>query len=378
MIKILFIHHQLVCGGAEQALYDLVCLMDKTKFDITVLVQMEGGMWEQKFRDAGINVIHYHSCQQKSSLPWVKARNYIKRRQLAAALRKDGEGLIEKCFPENYDIVVSYFVWKWMRIGVQKKAKTVYYIHEDAATNASLRDRLTKHRDLLASFDQIVRVSKTAANSFSNATGQTERISAFFNPINSNNIRQLSTEDPQLPYDLPIICAVGRLAPEKGFDRLIFIHKRLVDRGLLHRLVIVGDGGEKTHLQTIVRGLKAEKTVLLTGYSSNPSQYMKRSRFLVCSSYTEGLPVIAMEALSLGVPIVSSFPSIAELFGESPCGIVTESDDESLEAGIEKMLVDHSFYAQAKAAAEHRSLFFDGKRMVKDVEQMFIGLLDKD
>ena len=55
-IRVLFLHGELVCGGAEQALYDLTCLMDKTKFDLTILTLCEGGEWEGKFRDAGIRV----------------------------------------------------------------------------------------------------------------------------------------------------------------------------------------------------------------------------------------------------------------------------------------------------------------------------------
>ena len=49
MIKILFIHSQLVCGGAEQALFDLVTQMDKTKYKITVLVQFEGVFGNKDF-----------------------------------------------------------------------------------------------------------------------------------------------------------------------------------------------------------------------------------------------------------------------------------------------------------------------------------------
>ena len=44
-IKVVFVHYKLVCGGAEQALFDLVTLMDKEKFDITVFAQCPGGDW---------------------------------------------------------------------------------------------------------------------------------------------------------------------------------------------------------------------------------------------------------------------------------------------------------------------------------------------
>ena len=56
-IHILFVHHKLVCGGAEQALFDLIGLLDKTRFEAKIFVQVPGGEWERKFRDAGIELI---------------------------------------------------------------------------------------------------------------------------------------------------------------------------------------------------------------------------------------------------------------------------------------------------------------------------------
>ena len=64
-----------------------------------------------------------------------------------------------------------------------------------------------------------------------------------------------------------------------------------------------------------------------------------------------------------------------EVFGDETCGLITENNMESLEAGIRKMLTDEEFYRQAKAGAERRSAYFDGKRMVKEVENMFLNLV---
>ena len=135
--------------------------------------------------------------------------------------------------------------------------------------------------------------------------------------------------------------------------------------------MIVGDGVDRDYLRRIVRATDTQDSVILAGYQANPYPYMKRSRFLVNSSYTEGLPVIAMEALCLGVPIVAPIPSVGEMFGGEVCGIITENDNASLEAGIARMLTDEEFYRQAKQGAENRSAFFDGKRMVRELETLF-------
>lgn len=374
-IKILFIHSQLVCGGAEQALFDLISLMDKTKFDITVIVQIDGGIWEQKFRDAGIKVMSIWSCQKNSKYPIAKLKNLLKRKQIVKAIANDGEGLLDICFDQKFDVIVSYHVWSMPKMGFSRQAKTVKYIHGDAATHPPLAKNILAQLNELKRFDRIICVSDIARRSFEAVSGITKNVSAHFNPLNSKNVQALAKQEIFLPGDGPIICAVGRLSEEKGFERLIRIHKRLLEEGLYHRLVIVGDGPEKEHLNEVVREVHGEESVILAGYRSNPYPYMRQSAFVVCSSYTEGLSVIAMEAISLGIPIVSSVPSVGEIFGGNFCGLITENDDISLENGIRRMLADPLLYAQAKVGAESRSRFFDGKRMVREVEDEFMALV---
>ena len=178
-----------------------------------------------------------------------------------------------------------------------------------------------------------------------------------------------------LPEDEPLVCAVGRLCKQKSFERLLVIHRHLLDEGIRHRLVIVGDGPDREFLARLCTTLGIEESVILAGYQSNPYPYMKAARFVASSSLAEGLPVIAMESLSLGIPIIAPIPSVAEVFGDETCGLITENNMESLEAGIRKMLTDEEFYCQAKAGAERRSAYFDGKRMVKEVENMFLDLV---
>ena len=73
--------------------------------------------------------------------------------------------------------------------------------------------------------------------------------------------------------------------------------------------------------------------------------------------------------------MVAPIPSVGEIFGDQVCGIITENTNTDLQAAIRKMLTDDAFYAQAKAGAEKRSAFFDGKRMVKELEDMFLELV---
>ena len=376
-IKVVFVHYKLVCGGAEQALFDLIQLLDKEKFEVTLFVQCPGGDWDRKFIDAGIHVIYDFSCRQPTVNPIAKVGNVIKKLKTAEAYKRDGEGLLDVILKNGADIVVSYSAWCHDLIAFTKNAKTVKFIHGDPGTNPVYREEAIQKKELLSRFDRIVCVSTSAWNAFRELSGLTEGVELHYNPINSENVRRLAEEPVELPVEEPIVCAVGRLSAEKAFERLIIIHKNLMEEGIRHKLLIVGDGPDREYLQRLVRAAGLENSVILAGYQSNPYPYMKQSRFLVNCSYTEGLPVIAMEALTLGVPMVAPIPSIGEIFGDQVCGIITENDNASLQSAVRKMLTDDVFYAQAKAGAVKRSGFFDGRRMVEEVEEMFLQLMNE-
>ena len=376
-IKIVFVNHSLICGGAEQALFDLICLLNKDKFEPMVFVQNPGGEWDKKFLENGIPVIYDYSCRQPTLNPVIKFRNTVKKIRTCFAYKRDGAGLLDVCLPCQPDIVVSYNVWVNEAMVFSRGAKTVKYIHGNPDTNMDYRNEAMNRQAILSRFDKIVCVADAASKAFQKISGITDSVEMHYNPLNSRNVRLMAEAPLEFSCNCPLVCAVGRLAPEKGFERLIIIHKHLLEQGIEHKLVIVGDGPDREFLKRLVYATDTQDSVILAGYQLNPYPYMKNSRFLVNSSFTEGLPVIAMEALCLGVPIVTPIPAVAEIFGQENCGLITENNNASLEAGIKRILVDEEFYQQVKAGAIERSSFFDGKRMVTEVEDMFVKLVSE-
>lgn len=103
------------------------------------------------------------------------------------------------------------------------------------------------------------------------------------------------------------IIFVGRLIKTKRVDHLIdSFAKSLISR--THSLYIVGDGPEYTFLSTSVKQLpqSLQSKIYFAGYQPNPSTFIKESDFLVLPSEREGFPTVLVEALGLGIPVVSS------------------------------------------------------------------------
>lgn len=371
--KLLFIHNKLVCGGAENALFSLLCLLDKNKYDITVFVLNDGGEWEQKFQNEGIRVIHSYS----RLIPGQRVRNFIRRKRVDWARRNSAKNLIRIVTREKFDLVLGYHVpAAFMYAGLELRAKKIRYIHGDARQDHVLKNNLKASNKCIKQYDRVICVSHTAKQAFEDVTGIYDKTSVCYNPIDSEKIYTGGEKLANITLPKKYICAVGRLSIEKGFARLIRIHKELNDEGVAHHLVIVGDGPEREHLEKLAQELGVEDTLLLVGYQQNPYPYMKNSLFTVCSSFTEGLPVIAMESLCLGIPIVSAYPSVGELFDGKCCGIITKNDDKSLKMGIRKMLTDMDYYKETVLHAQQQGKAFSAEAMIAQVEGLFDAVIE--
>lgn len=373
-IKILFFQWKLVFGGTESALFDLLRMINKDEFDVTLFVMEPGGVWEQKFISAGIKVIGPYSALEASKSS-IAEKEYIKRKKrIDKSINDYCIRLLDICTDEKWDIVVAYHPTDYRLAIFQKNAKTVFYLHMDPEHHVYLKNDLQIAPNYYKSFDRIIAVSNYAKNNFIYRSGIVDNISAHFNPIDSDEIKRKADKKTIIDVSCKYVCAVGRLSEQKGFERLIRIHKRIVNEGLIHRLIIVGEGELRSSIENTINETDTNNTVVLAGFQDNPYPIIKNSRFLVVSSFHEGLCMAAMEAIILGVPVVSTIPTINELSGDECCSIVTDVDDESLYQGMKKMLSDEELYQEAKSAAIRRSSFFDGQRMTEEVENEFKSL----
>ena len=122
----------------------------------------------------------------------------------------------------------------------------------------------------------------------------------------------------------------GRLSPEKNHLRLIrsfdVVHNKLPNT----RLVIAGDGPLRAALQSEIDSRGLSNAVKLVGHTKNPYSLMGLSDAFVLSSDYEGQPMVLLEALVLGVPVITT--SFGSVQGALPPGIgkIVEPDDTSL------------------------------------------------
>jgi glycosyltransferase involved in cell wall biosynthesis len=101
------------------------------------------------------------------------------------------------------------------------------------------------------------------------------------------------------------IVGMGRLAPEKGFDRLIKAFHLIEKDCPGWKLLIAGEGPLRADLMRLVESLGLEGRVELPGWVDNPRTLLRQCDLFVLSSESEGFSLVLVEAMSAGVPVVS-------------------------------------------------------------------------
>jgi glycosyltransferase involved in cell wall biosynthesis len=148
----------------------------------------------------------------------------------------------------------------------------------------------------------------------------------------------------------PMLLAVGRLSPAKGFDDAVLAVGELARRGTAPRLVIVGDGPERARLEGLVREQGITDRVEFTGALTHDAiaPLYARAWLLLAPSKVlangrrDGIPNVVIEAMAAGVPVVGTRATgIDEAVVPGRTGALAEpGDPASLAAAIAPLVAD--------------------------------------
>lgn len=137
-----------------------------------------------------------------------------------------------------------------------------------------------------------------------------ERINVIYNPSVVGAAVQEQANAPLdhpwfKPDQPPVLIAVGRLQPQKDYPMLIEAFSQVRQTQPV-RLLILGEGKERSMLEALISERDLEKDISLPGFVKNPYAYMARASLFVLSSRWEGLPTVLIEALCCGTPVVAT------------------------------------------------------------------------
>ena len=370
MKKILFVIHDLHHGGAEKVLVNLVNNMDREKFDVTVMALFGGGVNEQFLKkDVKLIICHKRAVRGNSKIMKLFSPQF----------------LFSYYIKDKYDIIVSYLEGPSARIVSgcnDKNTKLVSWIHVEQHDRKTACNAFRDYKEALEcyrKFDCTVCVSEYVKKDFQSIFPVENPVYVLYNTNETDQIRELAKEsvDNVVFKNNEIkLVGVGKLMPNKGFDKLARIHARLIREGYKVHTYILGEGPERNKIEKIVDENGCADTFTLLGYRTNPYKYVAKCDIFVCSSVAEGFSTAATEALIVGTPVCTvKISGMREMLGDNEYGLITNNDDEALYYGIKKLIDEPLLLTFYRNQAILRGKMFSTGRTVAEVEKMLISIL---
>ena len=213
---------------------------------------------------------------------------------------------------------------------------------------------------LLPSADAVVAISNGVAEDIVDTFPKTSHnVSTIYNPAFGPDIVELADESVAHAWfddpEAPVIVSVGRLAPPKDYETLLDAFS-IVRRSRRARLVIVGEGPDMNKIVARAKELGVVDLVDFLGFRSNPYPFMKNAGVFVLSSSYEGMPLVLVEALACGAPVVCTAccSGCLEVLGDGKWGRLVPVGDSRAMAGAILKALDQPVDSRALLARAQR------------------------
>ncbi|PCI97425.1 MAG: hypothetical protein COB14_09105 [Alphaproteobacteria bacterium] len=292
--KVLFILPTLGAGGAERILITLMNNLDRTRFQPEFLALNDAGPikeWVDK-------EILFHSFKNRTIKTSIfKLYTLIKNTQpdviFTTMVHSNALALLMKLFFPHIRVIVREAALPSVlisRYGIKGRFCTLVYKLLYGRADVVI----SNCSQMIEDFTKTIKIS-------------TKNHRILFNPVDTQRLFSSIPSQfimPQKRESTLHFVAVGRLAYEKGYDRLLHA---LVDFKPKKnwRIDLIGEGAYRETLMRLIKELRLEEHVFLQGYHSNPWIIAAQADCLLLPSRWEGMPNVVLEGFSCGIPAIA-------------------------------------------------------------------------
>ncbi|CAA7194385.1 glycosyltransferase [Chryseobacterium potabilaquae] len=364
-------------GGAEKALINFLKNIPSDKYDIDLLINLYSGQYIQEV-PSWVN-LHYLlkgemiTTNRLQDIP-VKAFRVLYQKMFIWFPSLLYGRILKK---KKYDIEIGaiHGMYKEILSSPIKSSKKIIWVQNDIF---SLKEYPPEVVLQFFNFDKILVISNKLEEEMMKLTkndSQREKLVKIYNPIDkSDTLNKANEPINDMPFEnshLPTFVSIGTVYPQKGYDRLLNIHKKLLDEGLQHNLIIIGDGYDFDSIQALLDKLSLQETAKMLGYRSNPYPYLKKSDFYIMSSRHEGFPTIIAEALILNKPIsATDISGIKDLLQDGKLGIITQNSEDGIYTGMKKFIIEKDLAKHYEEQIKSTELPFVLEKSVKHLQEI--------
>jgi glycosyltransferase involved in cell wall biosynthesis len=347
-------------GGAERSLVNLLSEIDYSKYEVDLLlIKKEGSLIEQLPKEVNLlNTPYELKAVYSNTIEKVQGIKYFIRRGLSIVY-SNMINKIHSCevtairwnyfysklipqFDKKYDIAISYLIGPSMYYVADKveAKKKIVFIHSDYTASGGT---IGKASDLpyFRKYDLIPTISARCRDSLIKEFPDME--AKFVIVPNMTSTRLIKMRSNQfVPEEYQgkrnIVCSIGRLSNEKGFDIAIQAASILKASNILFSWFIIGEGDQHKKLQEMITKKHLANCFFLLGIRDNPYPYIKNANILAQTSRYEGKSIVLDEAKILAKPIVAtSYTTVRDQLTDEE-GMIVEMTPQGIAEGIQKML----------------------------------------
>jgi glycosyltransferase involved in cell wall biosynthesis len=331
--------------GAERALLELATFLRDRGWDSRI-VALEGDGAAELIRRAaeqGIRGEAYVTAGRLGLLPML--------RRLRAMLARESRAVVHS---HGYkpDVLLA-------ALGVPRRLACFATCHSWYSETSKLKALEYLDKRAVRRFDHVVAVSEEIYRDLRASGTPTDRLSKIDNGISIPRIdahtRDAIRSEWKLASGEKLIVQIGRLAKSKR-NALLLKALAGLSADIKVKVALVGDGEERPGLAAFARSAGIEDRVIFAGYRRDAAAIIAAADGLVITSNKEGLPIVVLEAMAVGCPIIATaVGSIPEVLSPQSAWIVPVDDHAALVRSLREALGE-ALPARARAA-EAKSVF---------------------
>ena len=379
--RLLFVINTLGRGGAEVALMSLLNHPDLAAYDVSLYVMLGQGELVARLPE---NVHLLNKRFDSADVLSKEGKRWLARHTLSLLLRR---GAMLRCLPELVHnglamkragrVQPDKLLWHALAVGAPAPKEeydlAIAYIEGGAAHYVAERVRAKRkvafiHSDLIQggytaalnrkcydAFCRIFCVSESVLSSFLKLYPEhREKTEVMYNLLDVDRIMSMSRIPGGFsdPFDGVRLLTIGRLVVPKALDVSVKALSILKERGVRARWTVLGEGEERTSLESMIQELGLAEDFLLPGVTDNPYPFLRQTDIYLHCSRSEGRSVALSEAMCLGCAVIASdCDGNRGQVTDGVDGLLVPLDAKAIADAVERLLSDKDLCERLKKNA---------------------------
>ena len=362
MKKIVFGITGLTLGGAERTLVDIANRLCY-RYDVTIFCLYAGGELEKEL-SSKIKVIHI--CKKRYD-----ELNKFEKKYMVLKILFSTKFLYKTYIWRKFDKEIAFLegpITRIFSVGKDKKRK-IAWVHNDISKvfGKSFKSKLKAFVDkfIYKKYGTLVFVSNDNLKKFESKYKTKNDKKVIYNFIETYEVLKKSNSKVEVDFDEKTtnFVSVCRLVEQKAVDRLINVHSKLIENGLMHTFYIIGDGTKKAELESLIKEKNVQATFHLLGKKENPYPYIKEADYFCLLTYFEGYPMVLEEAKILDKYILITDTAARETVENYNKSKIFENTEEGIYEGLKNILMNNG----NNLKKEHSQELYDNRNIIEQI-----------